>query len=252
MSSTKPKIAFFDFAGCEGCQLTVLDSLQTHTELLNAVEIVQFREAMSRSDDDYQIAFIEGSYTRPSDEVRLQAIRDQAQIVVALGACAHLGGVNAVRNAHRLEEIKSYVYGEKAEVYESSSARPISDFIQVDAFIPGCPIDREEFVRAVKSLLQGNTPDIPDYPVCVECKLRETGCVFLYGKTCLGPITRAGCGAICPSFGVGCEGCRGLIPNPNMASLREVLSENGLDEMSIRAKMGLFLTNQIAAIDKEA
>ncbi len=252
MSSTKPKIAFFDFASCEGCQLTVLDSLQNHADLLNAVEIVQFREAMSERNDDYQIALIEGSYTRPSDEVRLQAIRDQAEIVVALGACAHLGGVNAVRNAHRLEEIKSYVYGEKAEVYESASARPISDVIQVDAFIPGCPIDRDEFVRAVKSLLQGNLPDIPDYPVCVECKLRETGCVFLFGKTCLGPITRAGCGAICPSFGVGCEGCRGLIPNPNMASLREVLSENGLDEMSIQAKMGLFLTNQVATSDMEA
>ncbi len=250
--SEKPRIAFFDFASCEGCQLTVLDSLQNHADLLNAVEIVQFREAMSERNDDYQIALIEGSYTRPSDEVRLQAIRDQAEIVVALGACAHLGGVNAVRNAHRLEEIKSYVYGEKAEVYESASARPISDVIQVDAFIPGCPIDRDEFVRAVKSLLQGNLPDIPDYPVCVECKLRETGCVFLFGKTCLGPITRAGCGAICPSFGVGCEGCRGLIPNPNMASLREVLSENGLDEMSIQAKMGLFLTNQVATSDMEA
>ncbi|MGB2897337.1 MAG: hypothetical protein WBB65_14385 [Anaerolineales bacterium] len=252
MSSTKPKIAFFDFAGCEGCQLTVIDSLQNHTDLLSAVEIVQFREAMSERSDDYQIAIVEGSYTRPSDEVRLRAIRDQAQIVVALGACAHLGGVNAIRNAHRLDEIRSYVYGENAEVYEAAAARPISDVIQVDAFIPGCPIDTGEFVRAVKSLLQGNAPDIPDYPVCVECKLRETGCVFLYGKTCLGPITRAGCGAICPSFGVGCEGCRGLIPNPNIFSLREVLSENGLDELSIQAKMGLFLTNQIATCDTEA
>ena len=252
MSSTTPKIAFFDFAGCEGCQLTVLDSLQTHTDLLNAVEIVEFREAMSERNENYQIAFVEGSYTRHSDEVRLRAIRDQAQIVVALGACAHLGGVNAIRNTHRLEEIKNYVYGEKAVRYEAASARPISDVIEVDAFIPGCPIDRQEFVKAVKSLLQGNAPDIPDYPVCVECKLRETGCVFLFGKTCLGPITRAGCGAICPSFGVGCEGCRGLIPNPNTASLREVLSENGLDEMSIQAKIGLFLTNQIATSDMEA
>ena len=252
MSTTKPKVAFFDFAGCEGCQLTVIDSLQRHADLLNAVEIVQFREAMSERNEDYQIAFIEGSYTRPSDEVRLQAIRDQAQIVVALGACAYLGGVNAIRNAHRLDEVRSYVYGEKADVYEAASARPISDFIEVDAFIPGCPIDRQEFVRAVKSLLQGSTPDIPDYPLCVECKLREVGCVFLVGQTCLGPITRAGCGAICPSFGVGCEGCRGLIPNPNMASLREVFSENGLDEMSIQAKMGIFLTNQIAAGDMEA
>ena len=251
MSTTKPKIAFFDFAGCEGCQLTVIDSLQTHTDLINVVEIVQFREAMSERGEDYQIALIEGSYVRKSDVPRLQAIRDKAQIVVALGACAHLGGVNAIRNTHHLDEVKNYVYGEKANLFDATSAQPISTVIDVDAFIPGCPIDREEFIRAVKSLLQGNVPDIPDYPVCVECKLRETGCVFLLGKTCLGPITRAGCGAVCPSVGIGCEGCRGLIPEPNLTSLREVLSETGLDEEHIEAKMGLFLTNQLAS-DRES
>jgi sulfhydrogenase subunit delta len=242
---SKPKIAFFDFAGCEGCQLTVIDSLQNHLDLLDAVEIVQFREAMSEKGEDYKIAFVEGSCTRPSDEERLQKIREQAQIVVALGACAHLGGINAVRNVLPLEQTRRYVYGENAKVYESGIARPISDVIPIEAFIPGCPIDREEFIRAVKTLLQGNRPDIPDYPVCVECKLRENGCLYHRGMTCLGPITRAGCGALCPSLGVGCEGCRGLIPNPNIKALKEVMSNLGQSEERIRAKIGLFMTNQI-------
>jgi len=150
---SKPKIAFFDFTGCEGCQLTVIDSLQNHLDLLDAVEIVQFREALSEKGEDYKIAFVEGSCTRPSDEERLHRIREQAQIVVALGACAHLGGINAVRNLLPLEQTRRYVYGENAKVYESGIARPISDVIPIEAFIPGCPIDREEFIAKVKEQL---------------------------------------------------------------------------------------------------
>lgn len=242
---TKPRIAFFDFAGCEGCQLTVIDSLQTYPELLEAVDIVQFREAMSEKDDDFTIAFVEGSCTRHSDEKRLQKIREQARIVVALGACAHLGGINAVRNLQPLDQVRRVVYGEKAETYETAIARPISDFIPIDGFIPGCPIDPDEFIRGVKTLLQGNRPYIPNHPVCVECKLRENLCLFHQGKVCLGPITRAGCGALCPSLGVGCEGCRGLIPNPNIPGLREVMAEHGWSDEGITAKIRLFLTNQV-------
>ncbi len=241
----KPRIAFFDFAGCEGCQLTVIDSLQNHPSLLEAVEIVQFREAMSEKDDDFTIAFVEGSCTRASDEERLYRIRDQARIVVALGACAHLGGINAVRNLQPLGQVRRCVYGERAEVYETALAKPISDFIPIDGFIPGCPIDPEEFIRGVKALLQGSRPYIPDYPVCVECKMREHLCLYHQGKVCLGPVTRAGCGALCPSLGVGCEGCRGLIPNPNLSWLWEVMVEHGQSHENIQAKMGLFLTNQV-------
>jgi coenzyme F420-reducing hydrogenase gamma subunit len=239
---SKPKIAFFEFTSCEGCQLTVIDSLQTHPELLDVVEIVQFREAMTERGEDYQIAFIEGSITRQSDAARLIRIREQAKYVVALGACAHIAGVNALRNQQPLAANLAEVYGQGAagapvvrpdllDVFPD--ARPLSAIILVDAVLPGCPIDRDEFVRATRQLLQGRQPQIPDYPLCVECKLRENVCLFQRGKSCLGPVIRAGCGAICPTYGDGCEGCRGLISNPNMDSMRTVLAEAGhtLDDL---------------------
>ena len=248
--AAKPKVAFFEFTSCEGCQLTVVDSLQTHPELLDVIEIVRFREAMSDKGDDYVIAFIEGACSRPSDEPHLKEIRQKAQLVVALGACAHLGGINTIRNRFPLDDVRRYVYGDKAEWYETYPARPIEAVIPVDAVLPGCPIDREEMVRAVKALLQGRAPQIPDYPVCVECKLKENVCVYQRKKTCLGPIARAGCDAICPTYGDGCEGCRGLIPNPNIDSLKEVLSEHGLSLEETTAKMTLFLTYQ--TMEREA
>jgi coenzyme F420-reducing hydrogenase gamma subunit len=243
--AVRPKVAFFEFTSCEGCQLTVVDSLQTHPELLEAVEIVRWREAMSEKGDDYLVAFIEGSCTRPSDEAHLKAIREKAGVVVALGACAHLGGVNAIRNRQELPDVRRYVYGDKAEWYETYPARPIAAVIPVDAIIPGCPIDRQEFVRVVKAVLQGRAPQLPDYPLCVECKLKENVCLYQRGKTCLGPITRAGCDAICPTYGDSCEGCRGLIPKPNLDSLKTVLGEHGLSVDDTMAKMTLFLTYQM-------
>lgn len=241
----KPKIAFFDFTSCEGCQLTVIDSLQTHPELLQVVEIVQFREAMSEKGEDYQVAFIEGSCTRQSDEARLQKIRQQASIVVALGACAHLGGVNALKALHPLEEVRQYVYGDKADQYETYDARPIDAVIPVDFAIPGCPIDRDEFLACVKALLLGKKPPIPDYPVCVECKLRENTCLFTLGKVCLGPVTRAGCKAICPTYGQSCESCRGYISHPNDSSMRSVLTEHGLTPEDITSMYTMFTTYQV-------
>ena len=241
----KPKVAFFDFACCEGCQLTVVDALQTHLDLLDAVEIVQFREAMTEMGEDYQIAFIEGSCTRESDEERLFKIREQAAIVVALGACAHLGGINALKNLHPLEEVRKWVYGDKADWYETYEARPISEVIEVDAVIPGCPIDREEFIRVVKAMLLGKSLPIPDYPVCVECKLKENACLLLEGKPCLGPVARAGCDAICPTYGSGCEGCRGLIPNPNENAMKDVLAEANLTVDEIMGHFTMFNAYQM-------
>jgi sulfhydrogenase subunit delta len=244
MSAT-PRVAFFEFTSCEGCQLTVIDALQDHPELLDVIEIVQFREAMSEKSDDYQIAFIEGSCSRPSDEEKIREIRQQADIVIALGACAHLGGVNAIRNRMQLQTVREYVYGEKAAWFETYEARPISAVIEVDAEIPGCPIDRDEFARAVTHLLQGRMPYLADYPMCIECKLRENICMYQRGKTCLGPITRAGCNAICPAYGQPCEGCRGLVPSPNLESIREVLREAGISEEEIDSRMTMFLTYQL-------
>jgi sulfhydrogenase subunit delta len=246
----KPKIAFFDFTSCEGCQLTVVDSLQTHPELLQAVEIVQFREAMTEKGEDYLVAFVEGSCTRKSDEARLKKIREQAAVVVALGACAHLGGVNALKALHPLEDVRRYVYGDKADWYETYDARPIDAVIPVDFAIPGCPIDRDEFIAVVKALLLGKKAPIPDYPLCVECKLKENVCLFTLGKVCMGPITRAGCKAICPSYGQPCEGCRGFISNPNDSSMRNVLEEHGLTVEDVMSMYTMFNTYQV--LEKQA
>jgi sulfhydrogenase subunit delta len=241
----KPKIAFFDFTSCEGCQLTVVDSLQTHPELLSVVDIVQFREAMTERGEDYLVAFIEGSCTRESDEARLKQIREQAAVVVALGTCAHLGGVNALKALHPLDEVRQYVYGDKAGWYETYDARPIEAVIPVDFAIPGCPIDRNEFIACVKALLQGKKPPIPDYPLCVECKLKENACLFTKGKVCLGPVTRAGCGAICPTYGDSCEACRGFISNPNDTSMRDLLAKHGLTVEDITTRYTMFTTYQV-------
>jgi sulfhydrogenase subunit delta len=241
----KPKIAFFDFTSCEGCQLTVVDSLQTHPELLGVVDIVQFREAMTERGEDYLVAFIEGSCTRQSDEARLKEIRERAALVVALGTCAHLAGVNALKALHPLEEVRQYVYGDKASWYETYDARPIDAVIPVDFAIPGCPIDRNEFIACVKALLQGKKPPIPDYPLCVECRLKENACMFTKGSVCLGPVTRAGCGAICPSYGDSCEACRGFITNPNDTSMRDLLAKHGLTVEDITTRYTMFTTYQV-------
>lgn len=243
--NNKPKIAFFDFSSCEGCQLTVVDSLQDHPELLGVVEIVQFREAMTEKGEDYLVAFVEGSCTRQSDEERLKSIRQQAAIVVALGTCAHLGGVNALKSLHPLEDVRQYVYGEKADWYETYDARPIDAVIPVDFAIPGCPIDRNEFINCVKALLLGKKPPIPDYPLCVECKLKENTCLFTLNKVCLGPVTRAGCDAICPTYGQSCEACRGFITNPNDSSMRNVLAEHGMSVDEITSMYTMFTTYQV-------
>ncbi len=251
-TSVKPRIAFFDFTGCEGCQLTVIDALQTHSDLLNAVEIVQFREAMSERDENYQIAFVEGSNSRAGDESRLLAIRERAEIVVALGACAHLGGVNAIRNRQSTGEVQRYVYSQFANLRESHKALPIQEVIAVDCVVPGCPIDRDEFIRTVKALLQGHLPQLPEYPVCVECRLAENECLFLRGISCLGPVTRAGCGTICPGFGAACAGCRGLVPNANLAWLRVAAAEHGHQQGAVDEISKLFLSHALMSNEGES
>jgi coenzyme F420-reducing hydrogenase gamma subunit len=249
----KPKIAFFDFTSCEGCQLTVVDLLQTRLGLLDIVEIVQFREGMSEQGEDYAVAFIEGSCTRQSDEERLRKIRAQAKMVVALGACAHLGGVNAMKDHWTIDNVQTYVYGKNGRnAYESYPARPISAVIQVDAVIPGCPIDRYEFLRIVQQILQGRGPKLPDYPLCVECKLAENACLNKLGKPCLGPITRAGCGAICTSYGDGCEGCRGWAPEANFQYMRGILRGHGLSEYEIDMRFTMFNYYQMQEMGENA
>ncbi len=224
----KPKVAFFDFAGCEGDQLQVANLEEELLDLLGQIEVVSFREVMKEHSNEYDIAFVEGSCTRLADEDRLKEIRKNAKIVVALGSCATIGGINSLKNYKDSDEVGSAVYGDKAKWFDTYAARPIDAVIPVDVYVHGCPINREEFLHVVKSLLLGKKPDIPNYPVCVECKKNENICAFERGEFCVGTVTRAGCDSCCVNEGTICWGCRGLVDNPNENSHKEVLLKYGL------------------------
>ena len=217
----KPKLGFFDFTGCEGCQLEVLNFGEELVDLLVQIDIVNFREARTRREDNYEIAFIDGAITTESEMERIKRIRQQAKILVAMGSCACLGGVNCLKNFLPMEENLSIVYGDSARYYNTIPARPISSVVPVDYCLPGCPMNRYEFLELAKALLLGKKFDLPNYPVCVECKLAGNVCAFDKGETCLGPVTMAGCNAICITSGRHCwgsqasadsgDGCRSIV-----------------------------------------
>ena len=240
----RPQVAFFSFASCEGCQLVVLECEDELLDLVGAVDIIRFREAMDPVGDQshYDIAFIEGSMTREEDVAKLKQIRERTDILIALGACAWPGGVNALKNLQPLDAVRRSVYGDKADVFDTMPTAPIDAYVKTDYFLRGCPIDRTEFLECVKALLLGKPPVFKDYPMCVECKLRENACLFHKGYWCLGPVVRAGCGAICPSHGDACEGCRGPIDHPNRNAHVEVLREFGLTADDIMKRFQLFGT----------
>ena len=236
----KPRVAFFDFASCEGCQLQVINLEEDLLKVLEAVDVVTFREAMKEHSDDYDIAFVEGAITRKSDEERLKGIRANAGVLVALGSCATLGGITCLKNFHDQEYVRKLVYGDKASHYETYPSRPLNAVVPVDFKIHGCPINRDEFAMMVKALLLGKNPEINNFPVCVECKMAENICVFEKGMTCMGPVTRAGCGACCVTEGSFCWGCRGLVDDPNADSQREVLATHGLSVQDILGSFRLY------------
>jgi sulfhydrogenase subunit delta len=237
----KPKVAFFDFTGCEGCQLDALNLDGPEVlDLFNAVDIVNFREVKTEMEDNYDIAFIEGSITRESEIPRLKGIRNQAKVIIALGTCACIGGVNCLKNRLPMEKALQIVYGKDASYYDTILARPINAVIPVDYYVRGCPAVTTELLNVVKALLLGKKPAIPNYAVCVECKMGNNICVFERGMTCLGPVTRAGCNAICITNGRHCWGCRGLVDEPNVDSEKDILKKYGLTVDQVVEKFKIY------------
>ncbi len=217
----KPRVGFFELSSCEGCQLQLLNNEATLLDFLSMVEVVNFREGMTEKSDAYDIAFVEGSITRKDEEERLLAIRRNATLVVALGSCACFGGVNQLKNRFNdLEWVKKEVYGNHP--IDTQETKPLSAIIDVDLEIYGCPIKKEEVETIVTNLILGKAINHPKYPICMECKARENICLFDLGEPCLGPVTRAGCDAWCPSNRLGCWGCRGPAPAANMAQFLEI------------------------------
>lgn len=246
----KPKVAFFDFTCCEGCQIEFTNyGDAAFLELINHVDVVEFREAMSeKTTEPIDIALVEGSFSREADRARLESIRQRAAVVIAYGQCAASGGINALKN-HQ-DDYRQYVYGDDAGQphLDSQDALPISAAIKVDYSAYGCPVNKYEVLQIVFHLLHGKAPVIPNYPVCVECKRRESVCRFAEGDHCMGMVARAGCGAPCPAYGVPCEACRGFVDHPNVPALERVLVQRaGFSQKRAVEKALMFTANDLEA-----
>lgn len=252
-SKTKPRIAFFDFMCCEGCQLTVLELGEKLLDILEVADVVTWREVMSGESESYDIAFCEGSIYGKEDLERIKKIRATARVLVSLGTCACIGCHNALRNVWPAEESLKIVYGSKAKYFESGLARPVTELVPVDYQVQGCPASMPELIAVFKHILSGQEYHPPNRPVCVECKLNDNLCVYEKGIVCLGPVTCCGCNAICTSYGDPCRGCRGLVDEANLASTVKVLKserlhpimdnaarKNQLKEEQIRRKFALY------------
>lgn len=236
----KVRIAFFDFADCEGCQLQVTYLNEGLLGLLEHCEIVNFREAISERSDDYDIALVEGSVITKHDEERIKEIRERAKIVIAYGSCATIGGVNGLRKKFSGDEAKDIVYKGRTFPIDIGVPRPLHEVIKVDCFIHGCPSNNDETVRALKSILLGKGYTPPNYAVCVECKLKENVCLFEKDQSCMGPVTRAGCGAWCPSHGNTCYSCRGMLDKPAEQGQMDILEKNGYSLEELKQKFELY------------
>jgi len=234
----RPKVAVFDFTGCEGCELQLANKEGTLLDFLAAVEIVNFREVTSADGQDYDVALIDGCVSRSDEVQRLRAIRRQAKVLVAMGSCACFGGVNALKNEVDAETANRIVYGSRFR--ETQPARPLREWVDVDVELPGCPISKAEMERLVRHLAFGIDYRLPRYPVCWECKQRFNVCTFELGQLCLGPITRGGCRAPCPTGGLACWGCRGPVPESNVESFLEKAKDKEFPEDVIAERMGFF------------
>ena len=230
MTAQKPKLAVFKFASCDGCQLQLLNLEDELLPLAERVEFAYFLEASSRaSDGPWDVVLVEGSVTTPHDAERIRKIREQAKFLVTIGACATSGGIQALRNVADIESWKQQVYPHPEWIETLATSTPIAEHVHVDAEIQGCPVAGEQLLRVLSRLLLGATPDLPVASVCAECKRRETTCVLVARAIpCMGPVTRAGCGAICPALGRDCYGCFGPAVDANPASLVRHFEASGL------------------------
>ncbi|MFC1907569.1 NADH:ubiquinone oxidoreductase [Chloroflexota bacterium] len=243
---SKPRLAIFDFACCEGCQLQIVDMEEELLDLISSVDPVEWREAMSDHSEEYDIAIVEGSITRPEDEERLKEIRARASTLIALGACATIGGINKLKNRFDIEDVKHCVYGDAGDLphLDTAPTKALDEVVKVDYKVHGCPINKREFAYIVRCLLMGKTPVIPKYPICVECKIKGNVCRYEYNEVCLGPIIRAGCEAKCPSGGFWCFGCRGYVDNPNVDAAQDIMKHYGKTVDDLKGQMLLFGSKQ--------
>jgi sulfhydrogenase subunit delta len=237
-SNGKARVAVFKLSSCDGCQLQLLDAEEALLALAETVDIVHFREARDRSEPGpYDVALVEGSISTPEQLEEINEIRGMSRFLVTIGACATAGGIQALRNWGDVAAMARTVYPSPEYVSSLATSTPVSDHVRVDLELPGCPVDRGQLLGALTALLQGTVPRLSTDAVCVECKRKGFVCVLVErGEPCLGPVTRTGCGALCPAFARACYGCFGPIPSPNTESLIAHFRQLGMSDRQIAAR----------------
>jgi sulfhydrogenase subunit delta len=238
----RPRLAVWKFASCDGCQLSLLSCEDELLTLAGQVEIAYFLEA-SRGvlKGPYDLSLVEGSITTAHDADRIQQVRRASKRLVTIGACATAGGIQALRNFKDVKEFIGAVYAKPEYIETLATSTPISHHVRVDFELQGCPINKTQLLEVIRAFLAGRRPSIPAHSVCIECKRRETVCIMVaHGTPCLGPVTHAGCGAICPAYHRGCYGCFGPMETPNTESLGVWWRKLGVSEQDLtRAFRGI-------------
>jgi len=219
----RPKLAVWKFASCDGCQLTLLDCEDELLQLAGKVEIAYFLEATRAVvKGPYDVSLVEGSITTAHDAERIRKVRQASKFLITIGACATAGGIQALRNFRNVEELASIVYARPETIDALATSTPIVDHVRVDLELRGCPIHKAQLLEVVTAFLSGRKPGLPAHSVCLECKRRGNVCVMVaHGTACLGPVTQAGCGAICPAWNRGCYACFGPQESPNPRALSD-------------------------------
>jgi len=245
----RPKLAVWKFASCDGCQLSLLDCEDELLALAGEVEIAYFLEASRETvKGPYDLSLVEGSVTTAHDAKRIRQVRRASKRLVTIGACATAGGIQALRNVADVRDFLAAVYATPAYVSTLETSTPISAHVPVDFELHGCPISKAQLLEVITAFLHGRKPGIPSTSVCTECKRRGVVCVTVaHGTPCLGPVTHAGCGALCPAYNRGCYGCFGPMETPNVASLTKRLRVLGLSDGEVDR---VFRTFNVAAFEE--
>lgn len=247
----RPRLGVFKMASCDGCQLTLLDCEDELLAIAGAIDIVHFPEASSSMmpDGPFDLTLVEGSISTQEQLAELRHIRKCSKTLVVIGACATSGGVQALRNFADHEEYIRAVYATPAYIDSLATSTPIADHVEVDYELRGCPINKSQLLEVITAYLVGRKPAVPDESVCMECKRRGNVCVMVAsGETCLGPVTHAGCGALCPRFDRGCYGCFGQRENANTMSLADWERAHGRDQRDMVRKFRLITAGDTAFV----
>jgi sulfhydrogenase subunit delta len=249
-----PTLAVWKFASCAGCQLSLLDCEDELLVVADRVRIAHFLEASREVlPGPYDVSLVEGSITTAADAARIKEIRAASGVLVTLGACATAGGIQALRDNADVAEFASVVYARPDYLDVLATSTPIAAHVDVDYELHGCPIDKGQLLETLGALLVGRKPDLPAHSVCFDCKQRHNVCVVVArGEPCLGPVTRAGCGAICPALGRGCFGCFGPAETPNGSAEASLLRATGMSDEDIERYYRTFNVSAFTRVAEEA